>query len=347
LNNAKTKDQMEEKNVALVFRSKARKEYSIETLFACLENYLCREIQTEKYYLPCGHYNRPDLLVKNYLFARKIKSDLYHITGEVNFIAPAFPKDKTIITIHDFVDLETMHGIKKIIRWIFWYQIPFRHCKYLACISQKTLNETIRRFPFVRGKAVYIPNPIDDRYQPIDRAFNSDNPQIMVVGTRENKNLERIIEAVKDLPCNLYIIGILTDEQKYLLEKNRVEYENVYRISDGEMREAYINSDIVCFPSTYEGFGRPIIEANAVGRAVLTSDIPPLNEVAGDAAILVDPYSVESIRTGLERLIKDKNYREKLIRAGLENVKQFKAEKVAAMYIDLYNNCRETGKEKL
>ena len=168
------------------------------------------------------------------------------------------------------------------------------------------------------------------------------NPNILAIGTRINKNLERIIEAVKDINCTLTIIGILTDYQAKLLESSGVVYENYFRIPNSKVLELYKNSDIVCFPSLYEGFGRPIVEAQAIGRAVVTSNLEPMKQVAGDSsACLVDPYDVLDIRKGIMKVIEDDKYREGIIEKGLENVKQYRADIIAKKYEDIY------GDEKL
>jgi glycosyltransferase involved in cell wall biosynthesis len=80
----------------------------------------------------------------------------------------------------------------------------------------------------------------------------------------------------------------------------------------------------------------PILEAQTVGRPVVTSNISSMPEVAGSAACLVDPYSVESIRAGVLRVIEDAEYRANLISAGFENTQRFKAETVARAYAELY-----------
>ena len=123
-----------------------------------------------------------------------------------------------------------------------------------------------------------------------------------------------------------------------------VEFSTVANISDQEIIEKYKQSDIVILASTYEGFGLPIIEANAVGRPVITGNILSMPEVAGNAACLVNPFDVESIRTGIFRLIQDTAYREELVQNGFKNVERFKPEAIAMQYLALYREL--LGKQK-
>jgi len=324
------------KKVALIFRSKERKEFSIEALFEGMKKYFISYLKVEDCYLPHGRYNHLSMLISNYQFAKKIQADIYHISGEVYFVAPAFPKEKTVLTVHDCVDLENMHGIKKLFRWMFWYYIPFHHCKYIVCISHKVCEEIAQRFPYVKSKIIYAPNPVDDSYTRTPKEFNETCPEILVIGTRINKNIERIIAAVRGLSCKLHIIGVLSDEQRDLLATNQIEFTNHFHISDEKIRQAYIDCDLLCFPSTYEGFGRPIIEANAIGRPVLTSNIEPMLEVGADAALFVDPFSVDSIRNGVLEIINNEVKRFNLIQAGFVNAEKYKAAKVSEIYLRIY-----------
>lgn len=324
------------KKIAWIFRSKERNEFSIEALFGCLRKYIT-DSEIQDYYLPHGRYNQIKLLKDDCKYARKIRADIYHITGEVYFVTPFLKNKKVILTVHDCVDLEAMKGLKKVIRWLFWYYIPFHHCEYIACISHKVCKEIEQRFPFTKNKIVYAPNPIDDSYVSVKKQF-SNSPQILIVGTRTNKNVERIIEAIKGINCSLYIVGILDEEQKKLLEQYRINYQNVYQITDEEMKNAYCNCDLLCFPSTYEGFGRPIIEANAIGRPVITSSLEPMLEVGADAALFVNPYSVQEIRDGILKIINNKDLRETLIENGYRNAKKYRAQNIASIYIKLYSD---------
>ena len=103
-----------------------------------------------------------------------------------------------------------------------------------------------------------------------------------------------------------------------------------------EVVQKYIDADILVFGSLFEGFGMPIIEANAVGRAVVTGNCSAMPEVAGNAACLVNPLEVESIRSGIMRVIRDDAYRLHLIENGRINKERFEAVKIADEYFQLY-----------
>jgi len=112
--------------------------------------------------------------------------------------------------------------------------------------------------------------------------------------------------------------------------------ENCFNLTYEEIIKCYEDCDILCFASTYEGFGMPIIEAQAVGRPVITSTVASMPEVAGEGAYLVDPYSVTSIKKGIEKVIYDTAYRNELIRTGKENIKRFEVGKIASQYLKIY-----------
>jgi glycosyltransferase involved in cell wall biosynthesis len=95
---------------------------------------------------------------------------------------------------------------------------------------------------------------------------------------------------------------------------------------------------MVVFVSTYEGFGLPIVEANATGRPVITSNICSMPEIAGSAACLVDPSDCSSIRQGILRVMNDDGYRAGLVAMGFDNVKRFRASLIAAQYAELYHD---------
>jgi glycosyltransferase involved in cell wall biosynthesis len=103
------------------------------------------------------------------------------------------------------------------------------------------------------------------------------------------------------------------------------------------MHNKYLNSDILVFASTYEGFGMPIIEAQACGVAVVTSNLSSMPEVGGkESAVYVDPYDVLSIRNGVLKLMQEVSFREQVIARGFENVKRFDPATISNMYLELY-----------
>ena len=102
------------------------------------------------------------------------------------------------------------------------------------------------------------------------------------------------------------------------------------------MLHEYQNCDIVNFPSIYEGFGMPIIEGQAVGRCVVTSNIAPMTEIADDSALFVNPNSIDEIRRAYTRIISDSDLRKSLIAKGQKNIERFKLEKICSDYMNLY-----------
>jgi glycosyltransferase involved in cell wall biosynthesis len=194
--------------------------------------------------------------------------------------------------------------------------------KYLSCAPDKI-------------KVVHC--CVSPSFKPSSRKFNEIKPVILQVGTGANKNILRVAEALKGIKCHLQILGKLSNHQLKVLEKNGIEYSSIENISDSEVVNLYKKCDLVAFVSTYEGFGLPIIEANATGRAVVTSDIMSMPEVAGEAACLVDPYDINSIRAGVLRIINDTDYRELLITQGYKNIERFRSQKITEKYMKLYD----------
>jgi glycosyltransferase involved in cell wall biosynthesis len=167
--------------------------------------------------------------------------------------------------------------------------------------------------------------------------FREKCPTILQVGTMPNKNILNLAYALRGVNCRLRIVGKLDEGQTDILRECSISYKNDVNISDEEMKNAYEDADIVAFCSTYEGFGLPIIEAQASRTPVVTSDISPLREVAGGAACLVDPTDPLAIRDGIRKVISCATYRQELVERGVVNVKRFDSRLIAAAYERLYD----------
>jgi len=284
----------------------------------------------------------PSGLLENLSFARKNRGEVNHITGDVHYLALATGR-KSVLTIHDSYSGITGPWYRKLIVKIFWFWIPALLVKRITTISEKSRREIEHIIPFAKNKITVIPNPfnplllIGNRHYEEDIIAETQKPIVLHLGTKSNKNLERTIEAMAGLPYKLYIIGKLTDLQADLLAKNNIDFKSFFNLPYSEVAVLYHQCSIVCFASLYEGFGMPIIEGQLVGKPVLTSNIDPMPWVAGSGgAHLVNPYNVEEIRLGIEKLIEDEVYRNRIIYNGLKNVQRFEPQKIAEMYKEVY-----------
>lgn len=310
-------------------------EKCFNNIISCVANY---EIVTNKSYVKRFRFFPFTILFNIIRYAIKSRSKkIFHITGDVQYVGCLMNRNNTVMTIHDCVLLHSQSIgklYKKIIYW-FWYYFPLRNLKYICCISEETKKDLISFFPWAESKISIIPSPVSNSFHYVSKEFNEINPIILHVGTRENKNLIRVIQALNGLKCHLRIIGKLGQQELELLNALHLDYSNDYNISEESLIQEYERADIVSFPSIFEGFGLPIVEAQMVGRPVLTSNIEPMKTI-GKGSLFVDPYSIESIHDGFATLLNSKEVRDKCIHDGLMNCQKYTADKVAGMYYALY-----------
>lgn len=271
------------------------------------------------------------------VFCKNNAGEINHITGDIHYCAMFLSYYSTVLTIHDTVSLENLKGLKRGFIWLFWYYLPLMSAKNITCISPFTARKLIKLFPWAKSKIIIIPNPIGLEFKFKPKIFNNINPIILHIGTRSNKNLDLVIQSLKGIKCHLRIIGQLTQLQLNLLLQNDIIYSNEEFISNNQVVKEYENCDIVSFPSIYEGFGLPIIEGQMIGRVILTSNISPMNYIAGEGAFLVNPSKLESINNGFVKLIADGDLRQVILEKAQKNVIKYLPAKVVDQYCQIYN----------
>jgi len=184
-----------------------------------------------------------------------------------------------------------------------------------------------------------VPNCVRSEFIPYAKPFNAAAPVVLQVGTGWNKNLERVAEALRGTKCRLDIIGEITEIQRRGIQATGIDFRELGRVSDSQVLEAYQQCDIVVFASLYEGFGLPILEAQATGRPIITSNFGAMAEAAGKGALLVDPRDVGALHEAVVGLCANASLREGLVAAGLENLQRYRPEAVAAQYAKIYDKC--------
>lgn len=309
--------------------------YSIEFIFEDVRRRLKDKIESK---IVCSKYESKGLLPRLYnsIEAFFNQSQVNHVTGDINYVGIFLQKNRTIHTIHDCVHLKSSTGIKHQILKLFWLTLPVKKAVYVTAVSESTKKEILKFINYPSEKIKVINVAISQLFHRYDKSFNDIEPRILQIGTAPNKNIPRLIEALKGISCKLVLIGKHSAEYEQMLKDSLIAYEYKWGLSDDDIVEEYRQADIVTLASTYEGFGMPILEAQSVGKPVITSDLFSMPEVAGDAAYLVNPYDVNSIRKGFETIINDYEFRQALISKGFENVKRFDAKIIANQYYELY-----------
>lgn len=163
---------------------------------------------------------------------------------------------------------------------------------------------------------------------------------VLAVGTSRNKNLSRIAESLQGLPVRLLVLGKPDEADRMLLSCLTPGYRYCSGLSEKGVIRLYRmvarSGGILLFPSLYEGFGRPILEAQSMGIPVITSNIDPMREVAGKGALLVNPMDTGEIREAVTSLLHDDALYHRMQIKGLLNARRYRSEKAAEAYAKIY-----------
>ena len=268
--------------------------------------------------------------------ARRHVADVNHVTGDVHYLAYFLPKARTVLTVHDTVMVDRARGLKRTLLWFFWFWLPARRVRWMTTISEETKRRLLGMISFDPDRVVVIPNPVSSDFAPSPLSPRKGEFRLLHIGTKANKNLERLIPALAGLDVELTVLGPMTERQKALIAEHRISCRALQGLDDDGLRAEYARAEALVFVSLDEGFGLPIVEAQASGRPVITSDRPPMSEVAGDGALLVDPEDAAAIRAAVTRLAADSDLRRDLADRGVRNAERYSARTIACAYADLY-----------
>jgi glycosyltransferase involved in cell wall biosynthesis len=282
--------------------------------------------------------------------------NIFH--GPAHFVMPVI-SGKSIVTIHDTDFIKIPDYLDR--GWVEYKgkytHLSIKRADIIITISNYMKSELIEslKIPEEKIQVVYQGvSPDFTVFKNKEMMYEFKNrygikiPYILFVGTfHKNKNLIRLIEAFhrlkmsSDLPHQLVLAGgkgELTDDLNQRIQELDIADMVVLPgyISEEDILKAYNYSDLFVFPSLFEGFGMPVLEAMACGVPVVASSVCSLPEVVGDAGLLVDPMNVESIAEGMYRVLYNDAIRNELIQKGFKRARLFSWEKTARETIEIY-----------
>ncbi len=304
--------------------------------------------------------------------AARAAADVIHFPYNWSF--PFRKSVPTVLTVHDVIPLthrEAMGWLKNRLVYRPAMRLACRLNDVVATVSHFSADDISRRLGVPRAKIRVIANGIRQPHRPspdleagLVRRFKLERGFVLYVGgIHERKNVPRLIEAfaqhvqASQFAGRLLITGRVAgapyqERMKEVCDaavravrlEDRVTFTGF--ISDQELDVLMRRASCLVYPSLYEGFGIPVLEAMRAGTPVVTSATTALPEVAGHAAVLVDPEDVEAIAAGMRCLAGEADLRRDLVRAGKRRAASFTWEKTAAAYLDLYREAvRQRGRQ--
>jgi len=290
--------------------------------------------------------------------ARRARADLLHLPAGLGPVRGRLP---TVVTIHD---LSVLHAPRDFRPWFRNYArvvIPrlARRAARVITVSETTRRDVIEHLGLPEEKVVAVPNGVALSHppsvtrdgQPTSGPYQLPRRYVLSVGTLQpRKNLLRLFEAIRMLaarPATRDVVlvhaggyGWLADDIVRAAQapalRDRVRLLGY--VPQEHLACLYLQARLLAYPSLFEGFGLPVLEAMASGCPVVTSNRSSLPEVAGDAAVLVDPESVEAIAEGIGRVWEDDALAAELRVRGLARAPRFSWERTARLTADVYES---------
>ena len=288
------------------------------------------------------------LLKRNYDKIFGEKADVY--VFPVNFVPKNKPKGLTVAVIHDLIPLHRpdfpkwmTHFYKKM------YKNSVKNADVIFTVSHHSESEILSYYPMAKGKivvnypgintAIFSAPASEEKRAEVKEKYHTGEKYFLFVGQdRENKNLARLLNAYALLPEEIrknHKLVIANHKRALEEQAEKLALPGIVLlngIEDGDIAAVMQGAGALMFVSTFEGFGSPLVEAMAAGVPAITSNVSCLPEVAGGAALLVDPYSEKSIAEAMEKIITDEALRKELIEKGRERAKAFTWENTAAAF---------------
>jgi glycosyltransferase involved in cell wall biosynthesis len=270
------------------------------------------------------------------------KLSLYHAT---DFTLPPLRRGtRSILTVHDLSFIRSPETAMPSLRRYLEIVVPrsIQRADFVLADSEATRQDILELYPVEAEKVAVLYSGVEKRFQPVqdaaalaatrERYGLGDNPFILSVGTvQPRKNYQRLAEAFKRLDnpdLRLVIAGgkgwldtPLYQSIRDLRLEDRVKFLGF--VADADLPALYSSARVLAFPSLYEGFGLPALEAMACGTPVVASNVSSVPEVVGEAGLQIDPTDVEGLTEALRRLIEEEGLRSTLIAQGLERAKLF------------------------
>lgn len=250
---------------------------------------------------------------------------------------PSEKEMKVITTVHDFTYEKFVRGPAQ---WVHSWQKnrAIRHSDIVICVSHNTARDLMTYCPIEPSRIRVVHNGVSIAYHPIQDLANAHHQIVLFVGARGGyKNFRLAVEAVSAVPgLILHVVGggEFTSSERQLLEKYLpARYKWLGRLSDKELNEAYNKAYALLYPSSYEGFGIPIIEAMRAGCPVIAVNTSSIPEVAGNAALLVDRPSATEFSQALQEI---PDRRQQLVMAGFEQAAKFSWERCFQETLAIY-----------
>jgi glycosyltransferase involved in cell wall biosynthesis len=289
---------------------------------------------------------------------RRERVDLFHAP---HYVLPPLTPCPSVVTIHDCIHLRFPQYLPNRVAYAYaraslWIATHRSH--RVLTVSEASKRDILRYFRVPEKKIDVIYNAIDERFgqapdpEEIERVrerYQLDGPFILYAGNiKPHKNLERLIEAFHSLrrgggfdAVRLLIIG---DEiSKYATLRRAVHRHKLHKyvrffgfVPVQTLASLYRLASVFVFPSLYEGFGLPPLEAMASGTPVITSNVSSLPEVVGDAALLIDPYEPEAIADAMRRVLTDADLREQMRARGFERAREFSWDRSVRRVREIY-----------